>query len=899
MSIAQPLLAPTGYGVASIPVTSAGSGYLDTPVVVISGGSGSNATARATVSGGAVTGIVITSPGVDYASSDGLSATLYGGGGSGATLGTPVLSGNTSGGFTKLGAGTLTLMGANTYSGNTTVSNGMILVTPLHQVSGAVAISNNAGFGVQASSSSTATVGNLTLGTSLSASNILAFGINLGGANPTVPLLQAGTLILNGTNTLVRLSGQFAAGSFPLLRYSGTVQGAGSFNTNLLVPQGAAATLSNDSAHSTLYVNVSIGASGLVWTGTNSALGQANVWGLNAITNWLAGSTPAIYQESLPPGDAVNFTDTGSGTVLLSNTVSPSAVVFNNSSVSYTLSGSGHIAGGTGLIKKGAGTVTVNVTNTYTGNTAISNGTYVVGNAAAIPNGSGTGSLILAPLGALDVAGIGATANGFFGSGAVNNSSGTATTLTVGSGDGAGIWSGAIDSAASGGGLSLTKVGTNTLVVTGTNYLRSGTASQVNGGTMIITNGALVSMPSAEFWVAQNANTLATVIVDGGTLVTSNNWLVVGRNANTANGTLIVNHGAAINAGTNNIVVGSLGATGTLIVNGWQVLNKGMLWLGENATANGYLYLNGGLVQATQVRPNGTKPTNSIAYFNGGTLQATAGSTNFFAGTTLYVQRGGLVFDDGGYQVTNATQWMLEDSSSTGGGFVKMGAGAFYQDVDNYYSGTTQVANGTLAGIGSFVGPVVVGPAGNLGAGDSGATVGALSAKDTLTLQGYATLRVGKNAGVLANDVINVSSILYYGGTLVINNIGPDALAVGDFFTLFNAAGGSTGNFTGISGFPGAGLAYSFDPATGVLSVVAGGPPTTPTNLSFTVSGGTLHLSWAAEYKGWILQSQTNGIGVGITTTNWHDVAGSDALIGTDMPANPANGSVFYRLRYP
>jgi hypothetical protein len=522
-----------------------------------------------------------------------------------------------------------------------------------------------------------------------------------------------------------------------------------------------------------------------------------------------------------------------------------------------------------------------------------------VGNAAAIPSGSGTGSLILAPLGSLDVAGIGATANGFFGSGAVNNSSGTATTLTVGSGDGAGIWSGAIDSAASGGGLSLTKVGTNTLVVTGTNYLRSGTASQVNGGTMIITNGALVSMPSAEFWVAQNANTLATVIVDGGTLVTSNNWLVVGRNANTANGTLIVNHGAAINAGTNNIVVGSLGATGTLIVNGGQVLNNGMLWLGENATANGYLYLNGGLVQATQVRPNGTKPTNSIAYFNGGTLQATAGSTNFFAGTTLYVQRGGLVFDDGGYQVTNATQWMLEDSSSTGGGFVKMGAGAFYQDVDNYYSGTTQVANGTLAGIGSFVGPVVVGPAGNLGAGDSGATVGALSAKDTLTLQGYATLRVGKNAGVLANDVINVSSILYYGGTLVINNIGPDALAVGDFFTLFNAAGGSTGNFTGISGFPGAGLAYSFDPATGVLSVVAGGPPTTPTNLSFTVSGGTLHLSWAAEYKGWILQSQTNGIGVGITTTNWHDVAGSDALIGTDMPANPANGSVFYRLRYP
>jgi autotransporter-associated beta strand protein len=125
ITIAQPLLTPAGNGVSSIPVATGGAGYLDTPIVTISGGGGAGATAVAKVSGGAVTGITITSPGTGYTSAP--TVTLFGGGySSAATLGTATIAPNTGGGLTKQNAGTLTLTGANTYTGNTTVNGGTL-----------------------------------------------------------------------------------------------------------------------------------------------------------------------------------------------------------------------------------------------------------------------------------------------------------------------------------------------------------------------------------------------------------------------------------------------------------------------------------------------------------------------------------------------------------------------------------------------------------------------------------------------------------------------------------------------------------------------------------------------------------------------------------------------------
>ena len=117
VSLWVPLTAPSGNGIATIPVSNGGSGNVGPPTVQISGGGGTGSTAMATLNtAGQLTGITITNPGVGYTGTP--TITLAGGGtATAATLGTPTLATNTSGGLTKQGAGTLILTGADNYAG--------------------------------------------------------------------------------------------------------------------------------------------------------------------------------------------------------------------------------------------------------------------------------------------------------------------------------------------------------------------------------------------------------------------------------------------------------------------------------------------------------------------------------------------------------------------------------------------------------------------------------------------------------------------------------------------------------------------------------------------------------------------------------------------------------------
>jgi len=74
-------------------------------------------------------------------------------------------------------------------------------------------------------------------------------------------------------------------------------------------------------------------------------------------------------------------------------------------------------------------------------------------------------------------------------------------------------------------------------------------------------------------------------------------------------------------------------------------------------------------------------------------------------------------------------------------------------------------------------------------------------------------------------------------------------------------------------------------------------PPTTPTNLTFTVSNNSLTLSWPANYLGWVLQAQTNSLGAGLGT-NWGTVPGSSLVTSMTIPLIANNPAVFYRLMY-
>ncbi len=144
VTINQSLLAPRGSGVASIPVTRAGTGYVGAPFIEISGGAGSGATAVPELVNGSVKSITITGQGNDFLSPPAVNV-LGGGSGSGLALGTPVLQANAGGGLVKMGKGTLTLGGENRYPGLTLIDQGGMRITG--SVLGAVEASAGATLG--------------------------------------------------------------------------------------------------------------------------------------------------------------------------------------------------------------------------------------------------------------------------------------------------------------------------------------------------------------------------------------------------------------------------------------------------------------------------------------------------------------------------------------------------------------------------------------------------------------------------------------------------------------------------------------------------------------------------------------------------------------------------------
>lgn len=122
------------------------------------------------------------------------------------------------------------------------------------------------------------------------------------------------------------------------------------------------------------------------------------------------------------------------------------------------------------------------------------------------------------------------------------------------------------------------------------------------------------------------------------------------------------------------------------------------------------------------------------------------------------------------------------------------------------------------------------------------------------------------------------------------NNLAGTLIA-GQTYQIFDAGG--SGSFNSIAPAPGTGLEWSFDAASGMLSVVSG-VNTTPPDMAFGVSNGTIMISWPDDHTGWQLQSQTNLLG-----TNWMSWPGSIETNDLIIPINPMNDATFYRLIYP
>jgi hypothetical protein len=76
---------------------------------------------------------------------------------------------------------------------------------------------------------------------------------------------------------------------------------------------------------------------------------------------------------------------------------------------------------------------------------------------------------------------------------------------------------------------------------------------------------------------------------------------------------------------------------------------------------------------------------------------------------------------------------------------------------------------------------------------------------------------------------------------------------------------------------------------------------TNPTNITATVSGNNLSLSWPADHTGWRLLAQTNNLAQGISThtNDWGTVSGSAGTNQVNLTIDPAKPAEFYRMVYP
>jgi len=153
---------------------------------------------------------------------------------------------------------------------------------------------------------------------------------------------------------------------------------------------------------------------------------------------------------------------------------------------------------------------------------------------------------------------------------------------------------------------------------------------------------------------------------------------------------------------------------------------------------------------------------------------------------------------------------------------------------------------------------------------------------------GTVVATVNNSASPNSTEYAVTGAINYTGGTLKLLNAGP-TLSIGNTFTVFNKTVTGGGSMPVVS--PGFTVVNNGNGTFTVNSVAPAGTD----QITASVSGGNLNLSWPAAWTGLHLQSQTNSLTIGLGT-NWVTIPGTDAGNSYSATLNSSNGSVFFRL---
>lgn len=651
-----------------------------------------------------------------------------------------------TGALTKLGAGTLT-MPANTYSGGTILTEGIISITGdngLGNASGALTmnggtldVADNIAMSRAVTVSADSTID--TNANTLTLSGVLGGTSELNKSGGGLLIISGGSNthtggidILNGTLQLVGGNDRLSTSDSIIVRSGaffdlngnnqtivdlenlGTVQtGGGELTLNL----AGSRTFSGIITESGTFVKDGVGTFTLL--GANTYSGGTRIDGgvLQLGFNVRLLNTGALTVNASGTFDLNNFVQTvgalsGSGSITLGGgllTASPSS---GSSTFSGVISEAGNVE------KSGNGTLALTGNNSFSGGMTLSDGTLeIIQDIAPLTNLGNLSHELTFTGGTLR---FGASSE----SSRAVTISGTGGTFSTNSFNW--IWSGNI-----GGTGTLTKIGSGTLTLTGTNNYSNGTL--VSAGTLEGDTDSLQGniTNNATLIFNQNFNGTYSGAIDGNGLVIKQGTGIV-----TFTGSSSYSGGTTISAGTLRIgtdndrlpTSGSVfvDASGTMDLNdlnqtigdltgsGSVTLGTGTLTINKTSgsstfsgvisetgsvtktgvgttifsginTYQGGTQMDGGILQVFQNANLGN--ATGVIGFNGGTLEVTG---SFTANRVMTVSGGGGIID------TNANTLTLTATSSGPGSITKQGTGTLIFTGANGYLGGTYIQEGTV-----------------------------------------------------------------------------------------------------------------------------------------------------------------------------------------------------------
>ncbi|HVE44129.1 MAG TPA: autotransporter-associated beta strand repeat-containing protein, partial [Gammaproteobacteria bacterium] len=732
---------------------------------------------------------------------------------------------SSTGALTKSGTGTLILSGANSYSGNTTISSGVIEL----QLSGTV------GNGVGGVNISSGTALNLNLtGASLANAMVInGTGISNGGAlrNITGSNQLTGNITISGGAARINSD----AGTLTL---ASTVSG-------IIGPPGSALTIggSGNTTITTNGIKTSTGGT-LIKDGsgtltinaagdyTGSTTINAGVLAIDADNRLGAAPGSPTAGQLTFNGGTLETTATFTLNANRGVTLSAGGGTFLVDPAT-TLTYNGIIASTGTLTKSGTGTLILGGANTYSGATILNAGVLAIDTDSRL--GTAPGSPTAGQL----------TFNG----GTLE----TTTTFTLNANRG-------ITLSAGGGTLlvdpatTLTYNGiiasTGTLTKSGTGTLILGGANTYSGAT-ILNAGVLAIDSDARLGTAPGVATPDSLIFNGGTLETTATFtLNANRGITLASilGTFLVDPATTL---TYSGIIAGTGAlaksgTGTLILGGVNTyssltnIDVGVIELQSNGTLGASINIASGAalnINRTGASIAGNFNISDTGIANGGAIRnisgtntitgnivlSTASRINSDAGTlnlspaVTGITGTGLALTIGGSGNTTINANGIK--TSTGGTLIKDGSGTLTINAAGDYTGSTTITAGVLA----------INADSSLGAVPGSPTAGNLVFNGG-TLETTATFTLNANRGIAltasGNFFVDPATTLTYNGIIA----GSSALNKSGTGTLVL---GGVNTYSGVTTINAGVLAIDADSRLGAA-------PGSPTAGSLVFNGGTL-----------------------------------------------------------